>query len=518
MVADDRQDYYYLRLSKEDKEVMSKSRDESESISNQRMAILNFVKNKDDISNDIIEIVDDGYSGTNVDRPAFQKLMKLVVADKVRTLIVKDLSRLAREYVVTGQYMDKLFPLHCVRFISINDGYDSHSHRGQTSGEGIAVTNIINQYYSFDISTKIKSVVDRKKRQGEFVYGTAPFGYKKGEKKNTIIVDDEAATIVKYIFWLACEGNTVSQIAKTLNEQTVITPSVYLQSVRGKYKTRAFWTYESVRNIMDNRIYTGDTEAFKSSVKKVGSNQVKQIPKENREIIEDTHQAIVARDTYFKANEIIKSNKKTKTNTVHSVLSSYLVCGSCGGKLSKGRATNQNYKCPNNRYTVDTGCGDVIANDDMIQAMILKAVNKQIEIADNIAKELKKNKKVVKTELETLQLELKSLEKVAKALQDKKVKLYEEFVKCKLQKEEYLKQKNYTSSQETINAQLQQDTEVKIGALKLREVTSTTPIPKTENQNQVLTSEMMKAFIKQIVVTSNSEITIIWNFKNDYSC
>lgn len=516
MSYEERKDYCYLRLSKEDKEVMLKSKNESDSIVNQRIVIMNFVKEKDDISNDIIELVDDGYSGTNGNRPAFQKLMNLVEENKVRTLIVKDLSRLAREYIVTGQYMDKFFPLHGVRFISINDHYDSNDSIGQTSGEGIAVTNIINQYYSYDISSKIKSVVDRKKRQGEFVYGTAPYGYKKGEKKNTIVVDDEAAIIVKYIFWLACEGNTISQIARTLNEQKVITPSIYLQSVRGKYKTREFWTYESVRNIMDNRIYTGDTEAFKSSVKKVGSNQVKQIPKENREIIENTHEAIITKEAYFKASEVIKSNKKTKTNQVHSVLTTYLVCGSCGGRLSKGRPTNKNYKCPNHRYLVDGRCAEVIAKDEQIQEMVLKAINKQIEIAENIAKELKRTKKVVKSELQRLKEEVIALSKVTKSLQDKKVKLYEELVSEKCSKSEYLEQKDYVTKQIELNEEMLHNVEEKITALTLEEANKIRPKSKPEMKKEVLTIEMMKAFVSKIIVEPTGEINIIWNFKDDY--
>ena len=143
-------------------------------------------------------------------------------------------------------------------------------------------------------------------------YGTAPYGYRKGERKNTIVPDEEAAQIVRQIFLWAASGITITQIAGLLNEQHVTTPSEYLASIRGRYWTRKFWTFNSVRNILTKRIYTGDTEPFKSHVIRVGSNQVKYIPVESRQVIPCTHEAIISREIYFQAQKTIKSNKKRK--------------------------------------------------------------------------------------------------------------------------------------------------------------------------------------------------------------
>lgn len=290
-------DIMYLRLSEDDGE----DRAESHSISSQRACIQQYLQDNPDLSSDFEEIIDDGYSGTNFERPGIRRLLALIDAGQVRTIIVRDLSRFARNYLEAGYYLEVVFPTMGIRFISINDGFDSKELGEDTGGIELAIRNLVNQMYSRDISRKIKSVVDIKKRKGEYAFGAVPYGYKKGKKHNTIVVDQTAAKIVRYIFNLATEGYSITQIALKLNENNIDTPSVYLASVRGKYKTRSFWTYDSVRNILTNRIYTGDTEVFKSHVVRVGSNKVRIIPEEFREVVLETHEAIIPRTTYYLA-------------------------------------------------------------------------------------------------------------------------------------------------------------------------------------------------------------------------
>lgn len=208
--------------------------------------------------------------------------------------------------------MEYVFPYYGVRVISINDHFDSWIAVDSSGGLEVALKNLMNECYSRDISRKISSAVHVKKMSGEYCYGAVPFGYKKGGKKNTIVPDQETADIVRYIFSLACEGNTISQIAKRLNMEQVITPSKYL--ARPNYKVVERWGYESVRNILSNRIYIGDTEGYKSHVVKVGSNQVKLIPEDERLVIKNTHEALVSRGDYQKAKEVVKSNVKSKKN------------------------------------------------------------------------------------------------------------------------------------------------------------------------------------------------------------
>ena len=190
-MPDERRNFVYLRLSKEDGDVADGISEESQSIASQRSCIEQYRSNHPELD-DFEEIVDDGYSGTHFDRPGIKKLLALVDRDAVGTIIVRDLSRFARNYLEAGHYLEFVFPAHNVRFISINDGYDSDEYGEATAGLHIAIKNLINQMYSSDISRKIKSAVDIKKLNGEFVYGTAPYGYKKGSERNKIVVDEKA--------------------------------------------------------------------------------------------------------------------------------------------------------------------------------------------------------------------------------------------------------------------------------------------------------------------------------------
>ena len=235
-------DIIYLRLSKEDGDVASGTEEESCSISSQRTCIHRYLREHHMDPDSFEEIVDDGYSGTSMHRPGMSRLIKLVEQGRVRSVIVRDLSRFSRNYLEAGHYLEFVFPTYGVRFISINDQFDSDAVGESTGGLELAIRNLINQMYSRDISKKIKSAVDIKKLNGEFVYGTAPYGYKKGPKRNTIVIDETAAIIVKKIFLWASTGESCSDIAKQLNAEGALTPSVYLAAIGGKYKTKSVWT------------------------------------------------------------------------------------------------------------------------------------------------------------------------------------------------------------------------------------------------------------------------------------
>ena len=300
----------YLRLSKEDDDIAGKGQ-ESFSIGSQRLLIQQYVESHSELGNysDFEEIIDDGYSGTNFNRPGAARLLELVETEQVETIIVKDLSRFARNYLEAGHFLEFVFPAYDVRFISINDNYDSRAYGESTGGLQLAVRNLINQLYSKDISRKIKSTVDMKKLNGEYVYGAVPYGYRKGEKKNTIEVDPEAAEVVQKIFQWASDGITVTQIARRLNTDGIQTPFMYLKNVRGNYRVSLYWSFDSVKNILINRIYTGGTVPFKSHVVRVGSDQVKLLPEDEQLVIPDTHEAIISREIFFQSRKVIKSNE-----------------------------------------------------------------------------------------------------------------------------------------------------------------------------------------------------------------
>lgn len=316
---------------------------------------------------------------------------------------------------------------------------------------------------------------------------------------------------------MACDGLTITQMAKQLNDKSVVTPSVYLANVRGKYKTRAFWTYESVRNILINRIYTGDTEAFKSHVVKIGSNNVKQIPPNEREVIECTHEAIVSREEYFKANSVVKTKKKTErsTPTSKSVLNTYLACGHCGNKLMKGKVGSKNFICASHRYLSNSKCADVRANDEQIQKVVLNAINQQLALVDQIASGVRSEKRKDSSKKNRLINERNLLAKKVKEYDSKKLSLYEQFINKDIDKVEYTDQKEILFSQEQEDVTKISILEIEITELELGEdVYPSIQVDSSFNVDD-LGLDIMKTFIDKIIVYSYDSINIVWNFQSN---
>ncbi len=509
----------YLRLSKEDGDDDGNS-SESQSIGSQRMCVREF-KLTHNLTEPFEEVIDDGYSGTHFERPGIKKILKLVELGKVKTIIVRDLSRFARNYLEAGYYLEYVFPAYDVRFISINDGYDSADYADASAGLHIAIKNLINQMYSRDISIKIKSAVDLKKMNGEFVYGTAPYGYKKGSVKNTIVIDDEAALVVRRIFDLACQGTTVTQIAQILNGESVPTPSVYLASVRSKnYIPRTIWTFESVRNIIKNRIYTGDTEPFKSHVVKLGSDRVKMIPPEERLVLENTHEAIISRETYWGAQQIFRTTKKKSPRQGStSVLNSFLVCGCCGNRLIKGKAQNKTFLCGTARYVNDSECKQIRVSEAKMKEILLRAIHQQCMMMDSHIKATKAAAKQSDSEIDKVRRKLKFQRRSLEGIQTAKMELYEQYVAGGCSKEDYLGRKRELNEKEqSISAEIALSENL---LSELSEKVSATEVLATEEELIAkcsaiieLDADLLRELIKSVTVYPDASINIVWNFKN----
>ncbi len=514
-------DYYYLRLSLEDGDTENGSIKESCSISSQRMCIRQFINKNIGNADDFVELVDDGFTGTNMNRPSMQKLIREVEAGRVRTIIVRDLSRFSRDYLEAGHFLEFIFPAYDVRFISINENFDSYKLGETTGGWDITIQNLINTMYSKDISKKIKSAVDLKKLNGEFVYGSAPYGYKKGERKNTIIVDDEAACVVKDIFTYASNGMTITNIARLMNEKHIPTPSMHLSKYRSKkYRICTFWNFESVRNILANRIYTGDTEPFKSHVVRVGSNNVKMIPEEERLVIPNTHEAIISRELFYQAKTAIRSCKKSRGKRINNPFTSLLICSCCGNKLQKGKEKNKNWLCSSARYYSEMGCADIRIDDSTLHDVVLRAIVTQCRLIDTHLKEMSKNTEAFKTKQELLQSEYRKIKRRLEKIMSSKMNLYEEYATGNLSKEDYLKKKADGASAET-------ELKMKASVIKQRlaknekdilensEVSEAAKQMTGYNEISELTPELTKELIKKITVYPNNVINIEWNYMDE---
>ncbi len=514
-------DAMYLRLSLEDGDSESGSDNESCSIGSQRKCINNFIASRPDLSGEFEEFSDDGFSGTSMDRPAMRRLLRLVEEGKVRTVIVRDLSRFARDYLEAGHFLEFVFPAYDVRFISINENFDSAELGEDTGGLELAIRNLINYMYSRDTSRRIKSVVDLKKLNGEFVYGFAPYGYKKGEKKNTIVIDEPAATIVRLIFDLAIKGRTITQIAKYLNDNGIMTPSMYLRPVRGeKYRVRQIWSHESVYNILTNRIYTGDTEPFKSHVIRIGSNKVKMIPESERQIVPNTHEAIVSREVFYQARNIVKSNKKGRRKPSENPFATMLVCGCCGRKLQKGRPTNKNWLCATARYSTELGCDHIRVNEEKLYEIVLRAINTQCKLLDEHLKETELVSKSIKTERDILLKKCSDYQNRLNKIQAEKMRYYEEYVSGRLDKKRFIRHKEeLTLEEEQINTDLDKiniSLAKATADLKVQQQSVSADKGFTRHKEiEELTQELVRELIKKITVYQDGRIKIEWNFYNE---
>ncbi len=343
----------YIRLSQEDKD--KKYESDSESVINQRELLTNYVKNNS--FNLVGEYVDDGYSGTDFERPGFQKLIEDIKNKKINCVIVKDLSRLGRDHVMTGYYMESYFPENNIRFISILESYDSF--KNQASNDSSTFIIACNDYYSKQNSIKIRNVLNEKRKNGKFVGSLPCFGYMRDpEDKGHLIPNPETAPIVKKIFSWRKSGIGPSRIATMLNEKGYPTPSGYKgTNYSSRLINRDKWNISSIKKILSNRIYTGDmiqhtqTKVNYKSKKKITLDQSMWM------IVENTHEPLVDKDTFEYISKLIKQNTKDvqpKNRREKRLLEGKLFCKECGNRLSILYRKNHDYWTVNcNRYARD---------------------------------------------------------------------------------------------------------------------------------------------------------------------
>ena len=317
----------YIRLSKEDE-----SEGPSQSVQNQESLLREFVQQHRLSVYDTY--IDDGWSGTNFDRPAFQRMIADIEAKKVNMVITKDLSRLGRDYILTGHYMERYFPEHRVRYISLLDGIDTGVD--STANDITPFRAIMNDMYAKDISKKIKSVKRDKQRKGQFIGGKPVYGYKMHPtEKNKIVIDEEVAPIVRRIFALALSGMSCRNIATLLNQEGVPTPATYagLPVARpGPYT--GLWSSERISDMLQNETYIGNMVQGRSvKISYKSKKCLKQNPA-NWVVVEGTHAPLVDRETFQKVRMLVNSRRHTRSRTYDFLLKGLIFCHECGYPLT----------------------------------------------------------------------------------------------------------------------------------------------------------------------------------------
>ena len=325
----------YIRLSVED------NKNRGNSIEHQQMLLKNFVAVNPEFQV-VKTYIDNGKTGTNFERPAFQEMLQDIEAGKIQCVIVKDLSRLGRNYIDTGYYIQSYFPSYKVRFIALSENFDTEKE--DSNNILLPVLNMINESYTIDASKKVREQAARDMRAGKFIGARPPYGYKKSpDNCHKLIIDEETAPVVRQIFQWVLEDVSLEKMALMLNESGILTPSFYGKE-KGLISSKkligqGYWNTFTIIHIIENETYTGDMVQGKST--KIGKKQVR-TDKKDWIVVKNTHEAIISKETFEKAQqyraEIAKKSKsKNKIPYTQNVLKGKIYCKYCGKNLNRGR-------------------------------------------------------------------------------------------------------------------------------------------------------------------------------------
>lgn len=439
----------YVRLSKEDGDVATAGKRESNSISNQKDLIKNFLKDKKDIVV-VSERVDDGYSGSNFERPAFQMMLEDIKKGIVDCVVVKDLSRFGREYIDAGKYIERLFPALGVRFIAINDHYDSLEGKSQADEIVIPFKNLINDAYCRDISIKIRSHLEVKRKNGEYIGAFTPYGYQKdSDNKNKLVIDVYAAGIVKEIYRMKLSGMSQTAIANVLNKQGVLSPMEYKHSlgirIQDNFKTheQAEWSAMSVKRILENEVYTGTLVQGKRTTPNHKVKKLMKKPETDWVRIEKNHEAIVSEREFALVQRLLGIDTRTSPNEEKVYpLSGLVVCGDCGAMMIKrdvpaGGKIYAYYIC--SRHAATKECAAHRIPMKKLEETVLELVKIHIENILDMKKIMDFIHAVPFQELDIKELETRkeAKEKEANRCRELRDYLYEDFREGIISKEDY---------------------------------------------------------------------------------
>lgn len=439
----------YVRVSKEDIAAGQVKKTESNSISNQKKLISDFVKDKQEIN--IVSVrTDDGYTGTNYDRPAFQLMLDDIRAGRINCVIVKDLSRFGREYIDAGKYIDRLFPYYGVRLIAINDNIDTIT-KDMSDELGITIRNLFNDNYCRDISIKTRSSLKVKRKNGEFTGAFVAYGYRRSDKEhNNLTIDEYPASVVQDIFKWKLAGMSQDGIARKLNEQGILSPLEYKRSLGMNYKSgfkvkeKAVWTAIAVRRILTNELYVG---TLIQGIRTTPNHKVKTVKVNDKEdwcILENNHEPIVSQKTFNLVQRLLALDTRTSPNKdVVFSLCGLVVCGDCGNPMvrkvttAKGKKYSY-YVCSRNKDR--SGCSSHRIKTEDLETAVLRILQNHIRVVVEMRKCLDFIEKLPFRQINLRKAEerLLKIEEEISRYRKLKITLYEDMKEGIVTKEDYV--------------------------------------------------------------------------------
>ena len=520
----------YCRLSQDDKQ-----EGDSNSIINQKKILKKYALDRG--YTNIQFYIDDGVSGTTFNRAGFQSMIADVEAGKVKRVIVKDMSRLGRDYLQVGMYTEIFFPEHDVHFIAVNDGVDSN----QEDNEFTPFRNIINEWYAKDTSKKIRAVKRSKGMTGEHIGSHPPYGYMKNpENKKEWIIDEEAAEVVREIFRLCVGGYGPTQIANILTERKILCPTYYALEKGGKPRTalpadKFTWNGPVVAKILDRMDYLGHTVNFKTHVKSYKVHKTIYNSPDQWKIFEGTHEAIIDKET-FEIVQKIRAGKRRPTRMGEMpMFSGLLYCADCGRKLSFHRkadepAEKHNYLCENYRSNT-ANCTMHYIRNVVVERIVLENLKEVIQYVSNYEDEfvrmiMDSDMRQRNRELSQKKKRLAEIQKRIGELDTIFQRIYEDNIIGKLSDERFMKMsKGYEDEQHTLQAEADEiQSELQQEEKKSVDVKRFLAIVKKYTDLTELTPEILREFIDKIIVHAPDkssgrrlqEIEIIYNHIGEF--
>ena len=515
----------YLRLSRDDGD-----KEESNSITGQRELLRDYISQRPELREYAVR-VDDGFSGSTFERPSFQKMIEDVKAGRTDCIIVKDLSRFGRNYLDAGEYIEKIFPFLGVRFIAVNDNYDSLGDKKASDDLIIPFKNLINEAYCRDISVKIRSQLEIKRKNGQFLGSFAAFGYLKDEQnKNKLVVDQYAADIVRDIFTWKLEGVSPQDIADALNKLGVLSPMEYKRSLGMKFTTsfktnsKALWSAGTVIRVLKNPIYTGVLVQGKETTPSYKVH--KRITKDKDEwtVIEDSHEAIISRIDFDSVQKVLKCDtRRSPGGKAVGLFSGMIFCGDCGASMVRktvpaGEKKYVYYVC--SAHKQNKSCSPHRIRDNALEEIVLDSLKQHISEVVDMSELL--------TITDTAPLRTAQAQKVQRQL-DKKHEEYEKLQKLLMSLYENLAdgiidREEYTRLKASFTARAD-ETEKQMDAL--REQLEDIHNHGTENawmnefiKRQGLTAldrAVVVALIDKILIHSNDVVEIIYRWQDEFA-
>ena len=514
----------YTRLSKDDGD-----KSESNSIVSQKAMCEEYIAKHPDL--ELVEtFVDDGYSGVSFDRPDFRKMEQAVREGRIDAILCKDLSRFSRNYIEAGRYLEKIFPQLGVRFIAINDAYDTLTGNPQSDSFIIPFKNLINDTYCKDISVKIRSNLDVKRRNGEYVGAYTPYGYKKAEDdKNHLVVDEYAAEVVQSIFSMYKEGMSICRIVDKLNSMGVLSPMEYKLSQGINYDTlfkqmeKAQWSYNAVKRVLTNEIYIGVMVQGKTGTPNYKVRKLQSKDESEWIKVEDAVEPIIKHHDFMAVKTLLGRDMRcTAKDDDENALSGFIYCADCGCTMIRKTVPSKTkkytyYVCAGAKQK--NGCTSHSISVKEVEKAVLHAIHDHVELVLAVDAALERANQLPSAERAAFNFEaqIAKLEEEIERFQGLKLRLYEDLADGVINKSEYMEFRNrYTGIIEERKAALErvkrEQKEASITGMTERHWVQLF----RENEGvEELNRRILMEIVDRILIHEDHKIEIIFKYKEE---